>query len=74
MVKLPPPQSPPFFTREFGNESEYELAENGNEREDGANYFSPLPVFPHAPATARYSFEREIGDKADGEALLPRLG
>ena len=70
MVKLPPPQSPPFFTREFGNECEYELAENGNERQAGAYAFPLLSVFHRAPATARYSFERTTGDEADGEALL----
>ena len=57
-----------------GNECEYELGENGNEREAGASgreknkkrglSFSPLPIFPRAPPTARYRFERATGDEA----------
>ena len=53
---LPPPQSPPFLIREFGNECKYELAEHGSEREAGAHGkekskagaspFLPFPSFP----------------------------
>ena len=35
-LNLPPPQSPTFFIREFGNEREYELEEHGNRHEAGA--------------------------------------
>ena len=52
------------------------MAEHGNERkvgsygkekrEAGENgfAFSPLPVFPSAPTTTLYSFERATGDEA----------
>ena len=77
---LPRPQSPPFFKREFANDCENQLVEHGNERETGAYGKEKklekriLPVFPRAPATERYGFERANGNEAVTRLLGGRYG
>ena len=71
--RLPPPQSPLFFIRKFGNGCEYELAENGNEREAGAygKEISEAGAYGNEKFPAHpLQFERTTGDKAGSKKVI----
>ena len=67
--ELPPPQSPSFFIREFGNECEAGAC--GKEESKKRGTVSPLLPFPSFPA--RYRFERATGEEAASRKPAVRL-